>query len=1000
MITKFKRKIALGAVILSAAMVLAACDLNGFASSEKSENTSSEQITYTSSAINDSTNTGSLGFGTSSQERVYLKEITAVSNKESYEIGDELDLTVTAYYSNGDVVAISGYEVSGFNNRTPGEQVVTISYGAVSTTITITVNPAHVVSLTVVNNQENYEVGDELDLTVTATYSDGTTTEVTEYDVTGYDNQTPGDQTVVISFGGQTGTTEVVVNVPVILNIEVIDNKAETGYQIGEELDLTVKANYSNHVSYAVTEYEVTGYDNTDFGTQTIAVKYEEKTATLDVVINEPDNLFPGETLNSFLEDEKIQTSVPTPVGYKEWNKVVDTFEDGSKYFIATTDNDVLNGKTTVVESYSALLEQEGWNITSSGSTYYANKDNADVQIEFSGRYGQFSLCVYAYEKYPTRKTTGNTITSSTVLKEGSVIVIGNPEYGVVATGFDEGSFQVSDCQYNNGDMVTVSKNALRLKLAKLDSGRWAIKDKNGRKLGCTGVGQMAWDEGTTEWIISISSTTTLIVNGTGANGYLVFNQNTGVFTTVKASERKNNKPVSVYSLTTVDVVYPTTLEISGNLTVSQDRSTKLNAKFTPANTTEKVVVWSSSDENIATVDRNGVVTGVALGNATITATTYNKGEPIVATFDIEVIEQVLDRWTILLYICGADLESGSGLASGDISEMLSVGGQPEDMNIVIQTGGSRSWKNYGISGNKIGRYHIRDKALVQDASLANANMGQSSTLQSFLEWGLTEYPAEKTGVVFWNHGGGLDGCCFDENYYGDGLTSTETTEAIDNALAAVGINNKLEWVGYDCCLMQVQDIAEFNSKNFNYMVGSEETEAGDGWAYDEWIDNLYRGDGTEALLTEIADTFVASNDVGSSWWGGNDQTLSVLDLNKMTTYFDKIEAMAAAIKTTVKNNYNTFTSVINSCKKFEAFSSYGLVDGKDLLNKLASNSKFTSFASQINDAKDAYTAMVIHNKKGGSAGNANGLAFHTPINYYSYPADESHFTNWKALFN
>ncbi|MBQ1605562.1 MAG: hypothetical protein II088_02025, partial [Bacteroidales bacterium] len=157
-------------------------------------------------------------------------------------------------------------------------------------------------------------------------------------------------------------------------------------------------------------------------------------------------------------------------------------------------------------------------------------------------------------------------------------------------------------------------------------------------------------------------------------------------------------------------------------------------------------------------------------------------------------------------------------------------------------------------------------------------------------------------------------------------------------------LNQKLEFIGYDCCLMQLQDLAEFNSPYFNYMVGSEETEAGDGWDYDNWLDNLYAGDDTETVLAEICDTFLAENGYSS------DQTLSVLDLNKMDNYFNKFEAMSAAIKDKVNSNKSVFKQVINSSKKYEDFSRFGLFDGKDFLNKLASNNTFTSFASQIND--------------------------------------------------
>ena len=61
-----------------------------------------------------------------------------------------------------------------------------------------------------------------------------------------------------------------------------------------------------------------------------------------------------------------------------------------------------------------------------------------------------------------------------------------------------------------------------------------------------------------------------------------------------------------------------------------------LIATITPDNTTDKTVTWSSSAPTIASVDSNGKVTALAVGTATITATTANG---LTATCSVEVKE-------------------------------------------------------------------------------------------------------------------------------------------------------------------------------------------------------------------------------------------------------------------------------------------------------------------------------------------------------------------------
>lgn len=64
-----------------------------------------------------------------------------------------------------------------------------------------------------------------------------------------------------------------------------------------------------------------------------------------------------------------------------------------------------------------------------------------------------------------------------------------------------------------------------------------------------------------------------------------------------------------------------TSLALPASMSVERTKSSNLYAAFLPTSATMDELAWSSSDPKIATVSDEGVVTGVALGTTTITAT-------------------------------------------------------------------------------------------------------------------------------------------------------------------------------------------------------------------------------------------------------------------------------------------------------------------------------------------------------------------------------------------
>ena len=76
----------------------------------------------------------------------------------------------------------------------------------------------------------------------------------------------------------------------------------------------------------------------------------------------------------------------------------------------------------------------------------------------------------------------------------------------------------------------------------------------------------------------------------------------------------------------------------SDNLTVAQRKTIQMTATVTNVET-QPVIVWSSSDEGVATVDQNGVVKGVSVGVAIIRAQAVVDGETLNGEFAINVIK-------------------------------------------------------------------------------------------------------------------------------------------------------------------------------------------------------------------------------------------------------------------------------------------------------------------------------------------------------------------------
>ena len=249
--------------------------------------------------------------------------------------------------------------------------------------------------------------------------------------------------------------------------------------------------------------------------------------------------------------------------------------------------------------------------------------------------------------------------------------------------------------------------------------------------------------------------------------------------------------------------------------------------------------------------------------------------------------------WAIYWYLCGSDLESNGGFATSDLMEMMEVA-LPENVRVVIQTGGAKTWQNNVVDADILQRYVYDSEGLTLVDELPPASMGDAATLTDFLRYCKQNYPAEKTAVLFWNHGGGsVSGAAFDERYGYDSLTLDEMQTAFGRVWEADENNPPLELVGFDTCLMATVDVAGTFAGTARYLVASEEVETANGWDYTGWLGALAADPAMDgaALGEVICDAYYAGcQAVGTH----SNATLSLTDLTRTGPLLDAYEAFGA----------------------------------------------------------------------------------------------------------
>jgi hypothetical protein len=191
--------------------------------------------------------------------------------------------------------------------------------------------------------------------------------------------------------------------------------------------------------------------------------------------------------------------------------------------------------------------------------------------------------------------------------------------------------------------------------------------------------------------------------------------------------------------------------------------------------------------------------------------------------------------------------------------------------------------------------------------------MGDPNTLRDFVEWAMTEFPADNYALILWNHGDGWKsinkwvpwaddikdvkdaglsrGICVD-NTNNDYLTLQETEDALTDKY--------VQLLGYDACLMHMVEVVYQVMSNAGVSVGSEETEPGDGWPYDTILTDLT---GTPTMNEDALGTVIVDRYIDSYGYAGS-ETQSAVDNSDFSGLVAAVDNLAQALMTEINGGH------------------------------------------------------------------------------------------------
>ena len=332
-------------------------------------------------------------------------------------------------------------------------------------------------------------------------------------------------------------------------------------------------------------------------------------------------------------------------------------------------------------------------------------------------------------------------------------------------------------------------------------------------------------------------------------------------------------------------------------------------------------------------------------------------------TFNGSLFKKSGGSRTIMIYMVGADLESRSGLASRDLEDLDYSYTSKNGINVLLIAGGSNTWKNNYVDVSETSIYELGPLGFEKVDTRAKNNMGAIDNLTYFLNYAYKNYKSNNYDLLFWNHGGGVDGSEYDE-LTNDNLKISEMKAALEKSTFK---DHKLEVVSFRTCLNATVEIANVFKDYANYLVASEEYTIGSqADSALRFINDIKKSDSAieygkkqisvyeETVQNTCAAASMFTTDSKEICYGA---TYSIIDLSKIAELKKTVNNFANDLDAKLNTDYLQMLKIRSTMDEYggEESNSFEMVDLYDLADKMKDYSSNASKVKSIIDDAIVY---------------------------------------------